>query len=182
MSHLFLPFVVVHKEQTMVIWKKVFLDPPGLWVSLLTSSCPSWQSRQDVGRSHFSELDCVIPFPEKPLSGTHVPLASRSILRNRFCCAAVQEDGSSAVHQMLMWWSASGLGRRCSLWGRRGVGSRGEFTLMQAQGLQHQEVVPSPLVIYLSYLKKKVVRSDASSMIVIFVECVIIIPNSCFFF
>lgn len=35
---------------------------------------------------------------------------------------------------------------------------------------------------YLSYLKKKAVRSDASSMTVIFVECVIIIPNSCFFF
>jgi len=53
---------------------------------------------------------------------------------------------------------------------------------MQARGLQHQEVVPSPLVIYLSYLKKKAVRPDASSMTVIFVECVIIIPNSCFFF
>lgn len=57
-----------------------------------------------------------------------------------------------------------------------------EFTLMQAWGLRHQEVVPSPLVIYLFYLKKKVVRSDASSMIVIFVECVIVIPNSYLFF
>lgn len=62
------------------------------------------------------------------------------------------------------------------------MGIRGEFTLMQARELQHQEVVPSPLVIYLSYLKKKAVRSDASSVIVIFVECVIIIPNSCCFF
>lgn len=139
----------------MVIWKKVFLEPPGLWVSLLTSSCPSWQSRQDVASSYFSELDCVIPFPEKPLSGTYVPLASRSILRNRICCAAVQEDGSSAVHQMLILWSASGLGRRCSLWGRQGVGSRGEFTLMQAWGLQHQEVVPSPLVICLIWKRKQ---------------------------
>lgn len=35
---------------------------------------------------------------------------------------------------------------------------------------------------YLSNLKKKGVRSDASSMVVTFVEFVIVIPNSCSFF
>ena len=69
--------------------KKCFLNFQECESLSFPSPCIWWHSEQAPGRSEFSECDYNILCSKKPLSGTYFPLASESILRNKFCCIEV---------------------------------------------------------------------------------------------
>lgn len=108
-------------------------------------------------------------------------LASIIILRNVLLCRRERRwiiNNSS----MLILRSTRYLGVQHSL---RGTSSIGEPSITHSDKLSrlwHQKTFPFLLVIYFSNLKKKSKSSDTSSMIVIFIEFVTVIPNSCSFF